>query len=62
MSMVGENVAVMIGGSEVASSKLDGHVEKPRVSRKDRRLVRTALAIMGILAVMDAVLYIGRFV
>ncbi len=62
MSMVGENVAVMVGGSEYAVEATKASVEKPRVSRKDRRLVRAALVIMALLAVADAVLYIGRFV
>ena len=58
MSVVGENVAVMVGGSGVASEV----VEKVRVSRRDRRLVRTALAIMAVLAITDAVLYLGQLI
>lgn len=63
MSLVEENFAVMISGSGVAPEAAEKvHAEKPRISRRDRRLVRTALGIMAVLAVLDAVLYIGRIV
>jgi len=63
MSVCGENVAVMIGGTGLVSETVEKvNTDKPRVSRRDRRLVRTALGIMAVLAVMDAVLYIGRIV
>lgn len=53
----------MISGSGVAPEAAEKvHAEKPRISRRDRRLVRTALGIMAVLAVLDAVLYIGRIV
>ncbi len=61
MSICGENVAVM-GSGLVSDIGEQNHAEKPRVSRRDRRLVRTALVIMAVLAVADAVLYIGRFI
>lgn len=50
MSVIGEGVAVSQGEQKV------------RVSRRDRRLVRAALAIIAVLAVTDAVLYFGRFI
>lgn len=52
MSVIGEGVAV---------SMLQGE-EKVRVSRRDRRLVRAALVIIAVLAVTDAVLYLGQLV
>ncbi|MDK9695198.1 MAG: hypothetical protein OEL76_02265 [Siculibacillus sp.] len=39
-----------------------GQVHKARVSRRDRRMVRAALGIMVVLATLDAVLYLGRFI
>ncbi|MER2606429.1 MAG: hypothetical protein ABTQ29_11390 [Siculibacillus sp.] len=58
MSVVGESVVVMVAGSGLVTET----VEKIRVSRRDRRLVRAALLIIGMLAVTDAVLYLGRLI
>jgi len=52
MSVIGEGVTAATSHGE----------EKVRVSRRDRRLVRAALAIIAVLAVTDAVLYLGQFV
>ena len=63
MSICGENVAVMVGGTGLTSEVSEKvHTDKPRVSRRDRRLVRTALGIMAVLAVLDVVLYVGHIV
>lgn len=58
MSMVGESAVVMVAGSGLTAET----VEKVRVSRRDRRLVRAAGAIIAVLAVTDAVLYLSRLV
>jgi hypothetical protein len=52
MSVIGEGVVVSMVDSG----------EKIRVSRRDRRLVRAALAIIAVLAVTDAVLYLGQII
>lgn len=63
MSVAGENIAVLVGGSGLAGETREVvRTEKVRVSRRDRRLIRAAVGIMAVLAVVDAVLYLGRFV
>lgn len=63
MAVVAETVAVIGSGLGPVSDKVaEAEVQKVRVSRRDRRLVRTALGIMVALAALDAVLYLGRFV
>lgn len=51
MSVIGEGVVAVAQGEE-----------KIRVSRRDRRLVRAAFVLIAVLAVTDAVLYLGRIV
>ncbi|MBV5265967.1 hypothetical protein [Pinisolibacter aquiterrae] len=53
MSVIGDS-ATIVGGSQ-------GEVTV-RVSRRDRRLVRAALAIIAVLAVTDAVLYLSQLI
>lgn len=60
---IAETVSVMDSGMGQAVVDAGSvKVEKVRVSRRDRRMVRTALGIMAVLAALDAVLYLGRFV
>lgn len=54
MSVIGDSATIIGGGSHGE--------EKVRVSRRDRRLVRAALAIIAVLAVTDAVLYLGQLI
>lgn len=63
MATVAETGAVIGSGMgqgvvEVAETT----VHKVRVSRRDRRMVRAALTIMGVLAALDVVLYLGRII
>lgn len=51
MSVIGEGVVAIVQGEE-----------KIRVSRRDRRLVRAAFALIALLAVTDAVLYLSLIV
>ena len=63
MSSIAETVSVMGSGmGQAAVETADTSVHKVRVSRRDRRMVRAALGIMGALAALDAVLYLGRFI
>ena len=63
MSSIAESVAVVDSGmGQVVVEAAAGQVHKVRVSRRDRRMVRTALGIMAVLATLDAVLYLGRFI
>lgn len=52
MSVIGEGVVASVSQGN----------EKIGVSRRDRRLVRAALAIIAALAVTDAVLYLGQII
>jgi len=63
MTSIAETVAVIDSGigQAVAETAAAGSA-KVRVSRRDRRMVRTALGIMVALAALDAVLYLGRFI
>ena len=63
MTSIAETVQVMESG--MGQAMADGavaSVQKVRVSRRDRRMVRAALGIMATLAVLDVVLYLGRFI
>jgi hypothetical protein len=63
MASVAETVQVMDSGmGQVVAETAGGQIHKVRVSRRDRRMVRTALGIMVVLATLDAVLYLGRFI
>ena len=63
MSSIAETVQVMESGlGQVVVEAAGGQALKVRVSRRDRRMVRTALGIMAVLATLDAVLYLGRFI
>jgi hypothetical protein len=63
MALVAETVQVMGSGLvQTVGETAEGSIQKVRVSRRDRRMVRTALGIMGVLLALDAVLYLGRFV
>lgn len=63
MATVAETAAVIGSGMGQAVAEAgDAGVHKVRVSRRDRRMVRAALTIMGVLAALDAVLYIGRII
>ncbi|WP_333824893.1 hypothetical protein [Pinisolibacter sp.] len=63
MSAIAETVQVMESGmGQAVAETAGGQVHKVRVSRRDRRMVRTALGIMAVLATLDAVLYLGRFI
>ncbi|TBW33062.1 hypothetical protein EYW49_20830 [Siculibacillus lacustris] len=62
MSMVGEHGTVMIGSTGLVAQVSVGEEGKVRVSRRDRRLVRTAVGIIALLAALDAVLYLGHVV
>lgn len=56
---------VVVGDSGMGQAVVEtvgGQVHKARVSRRDRRMVRAALGIMVVLATLDAVLYLGRFI
>lgn len=63
MTSIAETVAVVDSGmGQAVAEAAVGQVHKVRVSRRDRRMVRTALGIMAVLATLDAVLYLGRFI
>ncbi len=63
MTSVAETVDVSgTGMGPVAGETTEAGSQKVRVSRRDRRMVRAALGIMGVLAALDAVLYLGRFI
>jgi hypothetical protein len=63
MATVAETVQVMGSGLvQTVGETAEGSIQKVRVSRRDRRMVRAALGIMGVLVALDAVLYLGRFI
>ncbi len=63
MASVAETVQVMGSGLvQTVGETAEGSIQKVRVSRRDRRMVRAALGIMGVLVALDAVLYLGRFI
>ena len=63
MTSIAETGAVMDSGmGQAVVEAAPMGVQKVRVSRRDRRMVRTALGIMAVLAALDAVLYFGRFI
>lgn len=63
MASVAETVQVMGSGmAQTVGETAEGSIHKVRVSRRDRRMVRAALGIMGVLVALDAILYLGRFV
>lgn len=62
MSVIGENMTTMVGGTGLVAQVSAGEEVKVRVSRRDRRLVRTAVGIIVLLAALDAVLYLGHVV
>jgi hypothetical protein len=63
MTSIAETVQVMDSGmGQAMADATVANVQKVRVSRRDRRMVRAALGIMAVLAALDAVLYLGRFI
>lgn len=58
MSVVGEGATMIVGVKGLEAVKAD----VVRVSRRDRRLVRTAVVFMAMLALTDAVLYLGQLI
>jgi hypothetical protein len=62
MPVIGENLSTMVGGTGLVAQVSASEEVKVRVSRRDRRLVRTAVGIIVLLAALDAVLYLGHVV
>jgi hypothetical protein len=62
MSMIGDDVTAMVGGSGRVTQVAIGEEMKVGVSRRDRRMVRAAVGIIALLAALDAVLYLGHVI
>jgi hypothetical protein len=63
MTSIAETVQVIDSGiGQAVAEAAPMTVQKVRVSRRDRRMVRAALGIIAVLAALDAVLYLGRFI
>ena len=63
MTSIAETVQVIDSGiGQVVAEAAPMNAQKVRVSRRDRRMVRAALGIIAVLAALDAVLYLGRFI
>lgn len=62
MSMVGNDMTTIVGGTGRVAQVAIGEEVKVRVSRRDRRMVRAAVGLIALLAALDAVLYLGHMV